>query len=135
MRWDDRRNGAGSTGAREAPKGGHRPETNDPIGEPLASSICREFAKAPLALGEVPSVPEKGPQDFGLFSKDHLVAKSGQTIGGKVISTAGAPFLGLPAVNNRGEVVFTALTGAGTSPNDLAIFTRDAVICCGGRFH
>ena len=71
-------------------------------------------------------------QDFGLFTKDHLVAKSGQTIGGKVISTAGAPFLGLPAVNNRGEVVFTALTGDGTSPNDLAIFTRDAVIVAVG---
>jgi hypothetical protein len=71
-------------------------------------------------------------QDFGLFTKEHLVAKSGQTIGGKVISTAGAPFLGLPAVNNRGEVVFTALTGDGTSPNDLAIFTRDAVIVAVG---
>ncbi len=71
-------------------------------------------------------------QDFGLFTKDHLVAKSGQTIGGKVISTAGGPFLGLPAVNNRGEVVFTALTGAGTYPNDLAIFTGDAVIVAVG---
>ncbi len=71
-------------------------------------------------------------QDFGLFTKDRLVAKSGQTIGGKTISTAGAPFLGLPAVNNRGEVVFTALTGNGTSPNDLAIFTRDAVVVAVG---
>lgn len=70
--------------------------------------------------------------DYGLFTKDHLVAKSGQTIGGKVISTAGAPFFGLPAVNKRGLVVFTALTGAGTFPNDLAIFTPDAVVVAVG---
>jgi hypothetical protein len=77
-------------------------------------------------------IGDPNAQDFGLFTKDHLVAKAGQTIGGKVISTAGEPFLGLPAVNNRGEVVFAALTGAGTFPNDLAIFARNDVVAAVG---
>lgn len=72
-----------------------------------------------------------GPQsasDYVLFTSDSIVAKSGQTIGGKTITTAGAPFFGSPAINNRGEVIFAATYGAGTYPNDLAIFSRNAVI-------
>jgi hypothetical protein len=66
--------------------------------------------------------------DYGLFTRDRVIAQSGHKIGGKVISTAGAPFFGSPAINSRGEVAFEALTGAGTFPQDLAIFACDSVL-------
>ena len=76
------------------------------------------------------SIGPASSNDFGLFTKDSVVAKSGQRIGGKVISTAGAPFLGSPAVNNRGEVIFNA--SFGTVPSNAAIFSHDAVIVAVG---
>jgi hypothetical protein len=66
--------------------------------------------------------------DYGLFTRDRVIAQSGHKIGGKVISTAGAPFFGSPTINSRGEGAFEALTGAGTFPQDLAIFACDSVL-------
>ncbi len=70
--------------------------------------------------------------DYGLFTRDTVIAQSGHKIGGKVISTAGAPFLGSPAINSRGEVAFAALTGAGNFPQDLVIFLSDSVLVAVG---
>jgi hypothetical protein len=70
--------------------------------------------------------------DYGLFTRDRVIAQSGHKIGGKIISTAGAPFFGSPAINSRGEVAFEALTGAGTYPQDLAIFSCDSVLVAVG---
>jgi hypothetical protein len=70
--------------------------------------------------------------DYGLFTRDRVIAQSGHKVGGKVISTAGAPFFGSPAINSRGEVAFAALTGAGTYPQDLAIFSCDSVLVAVG---
>ena len=66
--------------------------------------------------------------NWGLFTRDRVVARTGQKIDGKVIETAGEPFFGIPAINSRGEVAFAALTGAGTYPQDLSIFVCDHVL-------
>jgi hypothetical protein len=66
--------------------------------------------------------------DWGLFTRDRVIARSGQKIDGKVIETAGEPFFGVPAINSRGEVAFAASTGAGTYPQDLSIFVCDHVL-------
>lgn len=66
--------------------------------------------------------------NWGLFTRDRVVARTGQKIDGKVIGTAGEPFFGIPAINSRGEVAFAALTGAGTYPQDLSIFVSDHVL-------
>ncbi len=66
--------------------------------------------------------------DAVLFTRDSVVAKSGQRIGDKVLTTAGFPFFGFPAVNNRGEIIFAASFGAGVYPADTAIFSPHAVI-------
>lgn len=66
--------------------------------------------------------------NWGLFTRDRVVARSGQKIDDKVIETAGEPFSGVQAINSRGEVAFEALTGAGTYPQDLSIFVCDHVL-------
>ena len=69
--------------------------------------------------------------DWAIFRSDSVVAKAGERISGRIINTAGQPFSSW-AVNNRGEVVFEALFGAGTYPNDEAIASCDAVIVAVG---
>jgi len=74
------------------------------------------------------SIGSPNADRWGLFTWDHVVAKSGQTIDGKLIETAGEPFEGVPAINSRGEVAFLAGTGTGTNPQIASIFIDDQVL-------
>jgi hypothetical protein len=65
---------------------------------------------------------------WGLFTRDQVVARSGQTIDGKFISNAGEPFSGIPAINSKGEVAFEANTGKGSNPQGTSIFIDDKVL-------
>lgn len=73
----------------------------------------------------------QAPGEYAIFTHDSVTAKAGEWISGRRISTAGEPFSSW-AINNRGEVIMEALFGAGTYPNDLAIFSCDAVIVAVG---
>jgi hypothetical protein len=73
----------------------------------------------------------QAPGENAIFTQDSVIARGGEWISGRRISTAGQPFTSW-AVNNRGEVIMEALFGAGTYPNDLAIFSSDAVIVAVG---
>lgn len=65
---------------------------------------------------------------FGLFTRDHAIARDGQTIDGKTLITHAPPFVGVPAINSRGEVAFVALTGVGIQ----SMFVCDHVLVSAG---
>ncbi len=50
---------------------------------------------------------------YGLFTRGHAIARDGVTIDGKTLITHASPFVGVPAINSRGEVAFVANTGLG----------------------
>ncbi len=105
-------------------------KTGEEIDGIKLTSIVVAVASRDEKLAVTGTFGSSSANDYAIVTRDSVVAKTGQTISGKVISSPG--FFGLPAVNDAGEVVFGALFGAGVYPNDLAIATHDEIIIAVG---
>jgi hypothetical protein len=89
------------------------------------------FPAVASTLGQFALIGSYGPPSAGtyaIFTKDSVIAKTGDKISGRVIST----FFGHLAINDWGEVAFTALVSSGTFPTDLVICARHSEIIAVG---